>query len=318
MPAPPFTSKARTGRLPEPDPPPPLPSPGRTVRVAARVVLWTLIGIASLRGILPPSAAPGESRSLDTPARSSLDLDPLRSRPQASVQDQIAIATAAAFLREYLTVDGRRAERPGRLKRYLARGVDADDGVLPERGASQVADLVLPAGSRSVKEGLEVTVFAHLLRTREEPARDGGMVAFVVPMVSGPRGFAVAGIPRPAALPIDPGLTSRNVALPAALARATATAAGQAVAAVLNGDREALVRLGGGAAPVIRPFPDGWRPVGITMIQPLGPPETPTARVLVRARPPLAGIEYLVPVLVSLRPGAGTPTVREVDAGGVP
>ncbi len=108
MPAPPFTSKARTGRLPEPDPPPPLPSPGRTVRVAARVVLWTLIGIASLRGILPPSAAPGESRSLDTPARSSLDLDPLRSRPQASVQDQIAIATAAAFLREYLTVDGPR------------------------------------------------------------------------------------------------------------------------------------------------------------------------------------------------------------------
>jgi hypothetical protein len=38
--------------------------------------------------------------------------------------------------------------------------------------------------------------------------------------------------------------------------------------------------------------------------------------VLVRARPPVPGIEYVVPVRVLLRPGAGTPTVREVDAGG--
>src|SRR6266536_1455373 len=137
-------------------------------------------------------------------------------------------------------------------------------------------------------------------------------------MISGSSGMAVGGIPRPAALPVDAGLRSRPVALPTAAARATAAAAGQAVAAVLNRDRSALARRGGGRAPVVRPFPDGWRPVGIATILPAGPPESPTAQVLVRARPPVAGIEYLVPVSVSLRPGSNTPTVREVDAGGTP
>jgi hypothetical protein len=137
-------------------------------------------------------------------------------------------------------------------------------------------------------------------------------------MVSGPRGIAVSGLPRPAAIPLDPGLTSRPVALPTALARATAVAAGQSVAALLNGDRAALTKLGGGTAPVVRPFPDGWRALGIATIRPAGPPEAPTAQVLVRARPPAAGVEYLVPVWISLRPGLDAPTVREVDAGGTP
>jgi hypothetical protein len=234
------------------------------------------------------------------------------------VQDQIAMATAAAFLREYLTVDGRRAERPGRLKRYLARNVDLDGEVVPAPGISQSTDFIQPAGVKPLEDGTEVTVFAHLLQTREGAAQDGGTVAFVVPMVSGPRGMAVSGAPRPAALPIDPGPTSRTPALPTALARAAAIAAGQTVAALLDGDRAELTRLGGGATPLIRPFPSGWRPVGIADIRPAGSPDEPTVQVLVRARPPVAGVEYLVPVRVSLRSGPGVPTVREVDAGGTP
>jgi hypothetical protein len=316
MPSPPFTGSPCAVSPSKADPSPPAPPPGRTVRIAARVVLWTLIGIASLRGVLPPPAAPGGSGPNGAPAQSPLG--PQRPGSQASVQDEIAMATAAAFLREYLTVDQRRAERPGRLKRYLARGVDVDDGVVPERDVSQSTDLVLPVGVQPLRDGMEVTVLAHLLRSRGGLARDGGTVVFVVPIISGPGGVAVAGIPRPATLPVDPALTSRPVALPTALARATAVAAGQTVAALLDGNRAALVRLGGGAAPMIRPFPDGWRPLGITAILPAGPPGRPTAQVLVRARPPIAGVEYIVPVRVSLRPGAGTPTVREVDAGGTP
>lgn len=315
MPAPPFTSSPSALRPSASDRSRPLLS-GRAVRVAARVVLWALIGLAALRGIVPLPAVPRPSGPIGGPGDSALDTQ--RSPSQAAARDQIAMATAAAFLREYLTVDSRRADRPGRLKRYLARGVDVDGGVVPERGTSQSTDLVLPAGVRPLDHGMAVTVLAHLLRTRGGPAEDGGTVAFVVPMVSGPTGIAVGGIPRPAALPIDPGLTSRPVALPTALARSTAIAAGQTVAALLNGDGTALERLGGGTAPAIRPFPDGWRPLGITTIRPAGPPETPTAEVLVRARPPIAGVEYLVPVRVSLRPGPGAPSVREVDAGGTP
>jgi hypothetical protein len=228
------------------------------------------------------------------------------------------MATAAAFLREYLTVDRRREDRPGRLRRYLAKGVDLQDAVTAEPGISQSTDLVLPAGVRSTRGGVEVTVIAHLLRTAEGPAQDGGTVAFVVPMIPGPHGVAVGGIPRPTPLPVDPAPASRPVALPAAVARETAAAAGRAVAAVLEGDWATLTKLGGGSAPVVRPFPDGWRPVGIATIRPAGPPRAPTAEVLVRARPPVAGIEYLVPVLVFLRSGTGAPAIREVDAGGTP
>src|SRR6266571_4902616 len=251
MPAPLLTSSPDTLRTSDPDPSPPLPPPGRPVRIVARVVLWALIGIAALHGVLPTPAAPEGSGSSNAPVRSSPD--PQSSWSPDSTESQIGMATAATFLREYLTVDGRRAERPGRLERYLARGVDLDDGVVPDRGISQSTDLVLPAGVQATKGGMEVTVLAHLLRIHNGPAQDGGTVAFVVPLVGGPKGIAVGGIPRPLALPIDPGLTARPVALPTALARATAVAAGLAVAAVLNGDRAALVRLGGGAAPAARP-----------------------------------------------------------------
>lgn len=312
MRAPPLTSTADALRPSGPDPSSP---PGRTIRVVARVLLWTLIGIAALHGVLPPLGARREPGPIAAPAHAPTDR---RWSPSQGSTDQVAMATAASFLREYLTVDGQRAARPARLKRYLARGVEVDDAVVPELGISQSTDLVLPAGAQPTKAGMEVTVIAHLLRTRDGQSEDGGTVAFVIPTVTGSGGTAVSGIPRPAALPVDRTLTSRPVALPTALAHASAAIAGQAVAAMLNADQPALVRLGGGAAPVVRPFPDGWRPVGIMSIRPAGPPETPTVQVLVRARPPVAGIEYLVPVRVSLRRGASSPIVREVDAGGVP
>lgn len=317
MPARPFTSSSHALRSVESDRPPP-PPPGRAVRLAARVVLWGLIGLAVLHGFVSPPAGPGARGSAGGPARSTLDAQ--RAGSQASARDQIAMATAAVFLREYLTLDSRQADRPARLRRYLASGVDLHGGVVPEPGVSQSVDFVLPGGVRSLKDGVEVTVLAHLLHLRDGSAEDGGTVALAVPMVTGPRGMAVSGIPRPATIPVDPKLepTPRPVALPAALARSAAVAAGQTVAALLTEDRAALARLGGGTVPVIRPFPDGWRPLGIASIRPAGPPEAPTAQVLVRARPPIAGVEYLVPVRVSLRPGPDAPTVWEVDAGGTP
>jgi hypothetical protein len=303
-----FTAGAKALRQAPLDPTP--PAPDRRIRIAARVLLWTLIAIAAVRGVLPSPAAPAQSHAIGAGLASG------GSPSGRSVQDEAAMATAATFLREYLTVDDHRSERPGRLGRYLARGVDIRDGVVPERGVSQSADLVAPAGGRRVNGGLEVTVLAHLVQTRAGRAQDGGTVAFIVPMIGGARGVAVAGLPRPAALPIDPATASRPVTLPTALARSVTAIAGQAVAAVLKGDRAALERLGGDVAPVVRPFPSGWRPVGIMEIRPAGPPDAPNAEVLVRARPPTAGIDYLVPVRVSLRPGVTTPTVREVDAGG--
>ncbi|HZD67765.1 MAG TPA: hypothetical protein VFA45_02235 [Actinomycetes bacterium] len=313
MSAPPFSSSPDALRSAQTHPPPPPPSRG--LRIVARVVLWTLLGILGLHTVLPAPAAPRAAGSSSAPGESS---DPPRPRSQRYAVDQLAMATAAAFLREYLTVDRRREDRPGRLRRYLARGVDLEDAVTVEPGVSQSTDLVLPAGVRSTRGGVQVTVIAHLLRTAEGPAQDGGTVAFVVPMIPGSRGIAVGGLPRPAALPVDPALASRPVALPAAQARAAAAAAGRAVAAVLDGDWDTLAKLGGGSAPVVRPFPDGWRPVGIATIRPAGPPGAPTAEVLVRARPPVAGVEYLVPVVVSLRSGTGAPAIREVDAGGTP
>jgi hypothetical protein len=304
-----FTGHPNAVRQTDLDMPP--PPPDRRIRLVARVLLWALIGTAVVRGLLPVRSPPAQPRT-DTPAVASV-----ASSSGESIQDQAATATATAFLREYLTVDDRRSDRPGRLGRYLARGVRLGGDVLPEQGISQTVDLAEPAGMRRSRGQIEVSVLAHLTRTRSGTSEDGGTVAFAVPMIGGPHGAAVAGIPRPIMLPIDPGTTSRPVTLPTAVARLVAAVAGQAVAAVLNDDRPALARLGGDGAPVVRPFPTGWRPVEILEIRPAGPPDAPTAQVLVRARPPTSGIDYPVPVRVWLRSGAPTPTVREVDAGGV-
>jgi len=279
-------------------------------------MLWALITTGALHGLVPLPVLPAGSGSPAMPVRSGQDG---QAPPSGTFdQEQAAAAMATAFLREYLTVDGNRAARPARLGRFLARGLDLDGSVLPRAGTSQYTDYVLPAGVRPLKEGVEVTVLAHLLQTRSGTTRDGGVVAFVVPMVGGPKGAAVGDLPRPAPVPVDPGLPTRRAALPTALARAAAVAAGQAVAALLNGDHVTLARLGGGTAPEARPLPDGWRAVGIASIRPAGPPEAPGVQVLIRARPPVAGVEYLVPVRVSLRPGRDGLLVRQIDAGGVP
>jgi hypothetical protein len=304
-----FTGDANAGRQPDLDTPP--PPPDRRIRLAARVLLWALIGTAVVRGLLPLRPPPAQPRA-DTPAVASVA--PSSGGP---IQDQAAMATATAFLREYLTVDDRRSERPGRLGRYLARGVRLGDDVHPEQGISQTVDLAEPAGVRRGRGQIEVSVLVHLIRTRNGTSEDGGTVAFAVPMVGGPHGVAVAGIPRPVMLPIDPGTTSRPVTLPTAVARSVGAVAGQAVAAALKGDRAALTRLGGGVAPAVRAFPTGWRPMEILEIRPAGPPDAPTAEVLVRVRPPTTGIDYSVPVRVWLHSGATTPTVREIDAGGM-
>lgn len=303
-----FTGDANAVRQTDLDTPP--PPPDRRIRLAARVLLWALIGTTVVRGLLPVRSPPAQPRTDTTGVA-------VASSSGGSIQDQAATATATAFLREYLTLDDRRSERPGRLGRYLARGVRLGDDVLPEQGISQTVDLAAPAGLRRAGGLIEVSVLVHLIRTRDGTSEDGGTVAFAVPMIGGPQGVAVAGIPRPVMLPVDPGTTSRPVPLSTAVARSVTAAAGQAVAAVLNRDRPALVRLGGGVAPVVRPFPTGWRPVEILEIRPAGPPDAPTAEVLVRARPPTSGIDYPVPVRVWLHSGAGSPTVREIDAGGM-
>jgi hypothetical protein len=275
-----------------------------------------LIGIAAIHGLVPSVTPGGGSGRASTPTRPYLGA---REASSAPAQAQAASAIAAAFLREYLTVDQERATRPARLKRYLARGVDLGGDVrAADDDVSQLADSVLPEHIEPLADGARVTVIAHLLQTRAGLEEDGGTVTFVVPLLSGPRGFAVSGLPWPAPLPVDPGLTTVIRALPIELARATAVPAGQAVAALLDEDLATLTRLGGGTPPKVRPFPSGWRPVRIAEIRPAGPPGTPTVVVDVRARPPVAGLEYVVPVRVSLRPGAGSQIVTEIDAGGAP
>src|SRR6266511_2902155 len=79
-----------------------------------------------------------------------------------------------------------------------------------------------------------------------------------------------------------------------------------------------LLALGGGARPEARPLPDGWRASEVTTVQAAGPPEEPTAQVLVRVAPPTTATRYVIPVVVSLRSGPDGIFVRLVDAGGRP
>lgn len=300
---------------PEALPPPPHP-PGRRMRLAARIALWSLIVIAAIHGFVPPLPADGP-RGTATSTRPSPDARRATDAPPEG-QEQGAPAVAAAFLREYLTIDHERAARPARLKRYLARDVDLGGDLRAADGVSQLTDSVLAAHVDRLPGGLNVTVIAHLVQIREGVPADGGTVAFAIPLLGGPRGFAVSGLPRPAPLPLDPSLSATGPPLPIELARAAANSAGQAVAAMLDADRSSLARLGGGRPPSVRPFPPGWRPLRIVDIRPTGPIVTPTVVVDVRARPPVAGVEYLVPVRVSFKPGSASRIVTEIDAGGAP
>jgi hypothetical protein len=172
--------------------------------MAARVLLWGLIATSSVRGLLP--AAGGS----DPP-------------PAGSLPDRRGEAVAAAFLREYLTVGDDRAARARRLSQFTVAGTELRGSVSMPAGVAQYADQVVAAGSSPVAGGVEVTVLAHVLQVRSGAYRDGGTLAFVVPLAVLPRGVAVSGRPRPTVLPIASEVTSgsRPRAAPAALSRPT-------------------------------------------------------------------------------------------------
>jgi hypothetical protein len=79
-------------------------------------------------------------------------------------------------------------------------------------GVAQYADQVVPTGSSPVAGGMEVTVLAHVLQVRAGAYRDGGILAFVVPLAVRGGRVAVAGRPRPTALPITCGSRRRVAA----------------------------------------------------------------------------------------------------------
>jgi hypothetical protein len=81
---------------------------------------------------------------------------------------------AAAFLREYLTVGDDRTGRAERLGRLTVAGAHLGRSVSVPGGEAQYADLVMPAGSRSVANEIEVTVLAHVLQLRSAPTATAG------------------------------------------------------------------------------------------------------------------------------------------------
>jgi hypothetical protein len=268
------------------------------LRVLARVVLWALVAVGALRGLLPPAPQQGPPAAVTVAAAGP------------------ASAVAAAFLREYLTVGGDAAGRAERLGRFTAAGVELDGSVSLPSGVAQYADQVLASEVRPVDGGVEVTVVAHVLLRRPGGYRDGGTLAFVVPLAGGPAGLAVRGPPWPTGVPVAAGTrpTGRPVA-PAGVAATAARAARQAVVAVVRRDAAALARLGGGVPPEVRPLPAGWRPGRVGAAEVAGPVAALTARVTLRARAP-GGATYLVPVQVRLEAGPSGVLVRRVDAGG--
>jgi hypothetical protein len=281
--------------------PPARPRGSRLLRTLARVALWSLIVVGALRGLLPaPASSPPEV-------------------PAGPPDDRRAAAVAASFLREYLTAGDGRTARAERLARFTVAGADLSRSVSVPLGEAQYADLVVPAGSRSVGDGIEVTVLAHVLRLRSGAYRDGGTLAFVVPLAVRGERIAVTGGPRPAPVPVASGLSLPHAsAVPPELTRVAGRMARQAVAAAVAGDGTTLARLGGGRPPPTVPLPSGWRSIDVGSAQVTGPPGAPSALVPVRARPPVGRASYLVPGRVQLALGPRGLTVRRVDLGGSP
>jgi hypothetical protein len=285
-----------------PEPPPPtMPRSSAVLRMLVRVVLWSLIAVGALRGLVPPMEAGPDRASAVTVA-----------------SDRGAEAVAAAFLREYLTVGGDRAARVERLRRFTVSGVDLHQSVSVPAGVAQYVDQVAVSAVRPVDAGTEVTMLVHVLQVRSGIYRDGGTLAFVVPLAVGQEGAAVSGPPRPAALPVDPRLVPQRprATAPAGLVRAAKRAARQAVVALVRTDVDALAHLGGDRPPLTRTLPSGWRATSVGGAEVAGRSGSLTARVQVRARPPAGEASYLIPVRVRLQPSAQGVLVRHVDAGG--
>jgi hypothetical protein len=296
-------------------------------RWLARLLLWSLITVGAARGLLPdladPTATGAVHRLLPDHSRPAATGAGATGQPPAVTAElperDRAEAVAAAFLREYLTVGEDRAARARRLGDLTVRGVDLRRSVDVPAGVAQYADLVVPAGSRSVAGGVEVTVVAHVLQARSEGYRDGGTLAFVVPLAVRREGIGVTGRPRPTAVPAGPRLSlPRPPAAPPSMSKLAGRVAHQAVVALVTGDRAALARLGGGQSPSARQLPPGWRAVSVGPAAVTGPAGALAAEVLVRARPPTGPVSYSVPVQVQLRAGARGITVRRIDGGGSP
>jgi hypothetical protein len=178
---------------------------------------------------------------------------------------------------------------------------------------------VVAAGSSPVVGGIEVTVLAHVLQVRSGAYRDGGTLAFVVPLAVVPRGVAVSGRPRPTVPPIASGVSgSRPQAAPTALSRPAGRVARRAVAAFLAADRATLARLGGGRPPPARPLAAGWHAIGVGGAEVTGTRGALAALVAVRMRPPTGQASYVVPVRVDLVAGPSGLTVRRINWGGPP
>ena len=282
-------------------PAPPARSRGsRVLRVAARVVLWGLIAAGALRGLLPTAEQP------EPP-------------PAGHPADRRVEAVAAAFLREYLTVGDDRAARARRLSQFSVAGTELRGSVSVPDGVAQYVDHVVAAGSSPVAGGIEVTVLAHVLQVRSGTYRDGGTLAFVVPLTVLPRGVAVSGRPRPTVSPIASGRSRASPqAAPAALSRPAGHLARQAVAAFVAADGTALTRLGGGRPPSAHPLPAGWRAIAVGGADVTGTRGALAAEVAVRIRPPTGQASYVVPVRVDLATGPSGLTVRRINGAGPP
>jgi hypothetical protein len=289
------------------EPAPPVPPPwSRLPRTVARVVLWSLIAVGALGGVMP---APEHPAPTARPSASAASADP--------PEDRRAAAVATAFLREYLTSAGDQAARAERLDRFAAAGVDLQRSLALPAGVAQYADLVVAAGGRSVPGGIEVTVLAHVLQVRSGAYRDGGTLAFAVPVTVRREGVAVGGRPRPIPLPVASGTSvPRPRAAPAQLSQAAGRVARRAVVAFAAGDTATLTRLGGGQEPPTRPLPSGWRVLSVGAVEVTGPPRALTAQVTVRARPASGQASYLVPVHVRLEAGPRGFAIHAIDAGG--
>jgi hypothetical protein len=291
--------------------PPARPRGARLLKGLARVLLWSLITVGAFRGLLPDGAGPTQPGPGTTGSTSALSAE-------APEQHQ-AEAVAAAFLREYLTVGEDRAARDRRLGQFTVRGVDPRRSVTVPDGVAQYADLVVAAGSRPVVDGVEVTVVAHVLQVRSDGYRDGGTLAFVVPLAVRREGIGVAGRPRPTTVPFGSRLSPlRPRALPASMSRLARRVAHQAVVAFVTSDNAALARLGGGRAPSTRPLPSGWRVASIGPAELTGSAGALTAQVPVRARPATGPVSYSLPVRVQLKAGPQGVAVQQIDGGGSP
>jgi hypothetical protein len=239
------------------DPAPPArPRGARLLKGLARVLLWSLITVGAFRGLTPDRAGPAQPGPATSGSATAL---PAEAREQRQAE-----AVAAAFLREYLTVGDDRAARAQRLGQLTVRGVDLHRSVAVPTGVAQYTDLVVPAGSRSALGGVEVTVVAHVLQVRSDGYRDGGTLAFVVPLAVRREGIGVTGRPRPTTVPFGSRLSlPRPRALPPSMSQSARRVAHQAVVALVTSDKAALARLGGGRAPSTRPLPSGWHAASI-------------------------------------------------------